>query len=204
MAIETQSRFRFFPVARNIAAISTVVALTLILPPLIYGLLVWLRFDFVSLSSYVPHEELRQAAQDPFALLAAPLWSVNMTSGFLLSNMYSLTVGQFLLAVGMGLAIGLNFVAYLGMRRLCAAGGGPGAAAATATGLIATLGASSTGIIGCCGSGLAGGILTLAGVGAGSAAAVAEWSVPLQMLIMAGFVFNWAALRRRAARAAAS
>ena len=204
MAIETQSRLRLFPAARNVAAILTAVALALILPPLVYGLLVWLKFDFISLSSYVPHEELRQAAQDPFALLAAPLWSVNMTSGFLLSNMYSLTVGQFLLAVGMGLAMGMNFVAYLGMRRLCAAGGGPGAAAATGTGLLATLGASSTGIIGCCGSGLAGGVLTLAGLGAGSAAAIAEWSVPLQMLIVAGFAFNWLALRRRAVRAVAS
>ena len=198
------SRLRLFPVARNVAAVSAAVALALILPPLIYGFLVWLRFDFISLSSYVPHEELRQAAQDPFALLAAPLWSANMTSGFLLSNMYSLTVGQFLLAVVMGLAIGMNFVAYLGTRRLCAAGSGSGAAAATGTGLLATLGASSTGIMGCCGSGLAGGVLTLAGVGAGSAAAIAEWSVPLQVLIVAGFAFNWLALRRRAARAVAS
>ena len=60
---------------------------------------------------------------------------------------------------------------------------------------VATVAASSTSIMGCCGSGVAGGVLTLAGVGAGTASEIAGWSTPVQALFIVGFVLNWLRLR---------
>ena len=67
--------------------------------------------------------------------------------------------------------------------------------AAAGSGLLATVAASSTSIMGCCGSGVAGGVLTLAGVGPGTASEIAGWSTPVQALFIVGFVLNWLRLR---------
>ncbi len=176
-----------------------IVLLAFLLPPLIYAYLVWRQFGFIELSGYVPYEELSQAVKslDPLTILSAPVWSMNMTSGFLLSNMYTLTVGQFLLTLAMGLAIALNLLAYLNLRNVCSVNGGFGAAGAAGTGLLATVGASSTGIMGCCGSGVAGGVLALAGASATSASALAQLSTPVQVLFVAGFAVNWLRLRSK-------
>ena len=183
----------------NGVVVAAAVLLTCLVPPVIYALLVLSRFGFLAISGYVPYEELRQAAAslDPAALLAAPVWSMNMTSGLLLSNMYELTVGQLLATLAMGAVIGLNLVAYAAPRDVCGVGGGSGAAAAAGSGLLASVGAASTGIMGCCGSGVAGGVLALAGLGAGSAAALADWSMPVQLLLIAVLALNWLRLRRR-------
>ena len=55
--------------------------------------------------------------------------------------------------------------------------------------------ADSTSIMGCCGSGVAGGVLTLAGVGTGTASEIAGWSTSVQALFIVGFVLNWLRLR---------
>ena len=192
-------------VIRDGGIFAGILMLVLLLPPLVYGFLVWRQFDFVSLSGYIPYEEARQALAvgDLMAFLATPLLSMNMTSGALLSNMYSLTFGQSILTVALGAAIALNLIAHLDLRRVCRVAGLHGTTAAAGSGLLATVAASSTSIMGCCGSGVAGGVLTLAGIGAGTASEIAGWSMPVQMLFIAGFVLNWLRLRGRlvAARA---
>lgn len=162
------------------------------MPPAVYAVLVWRRFGGIDLTGYVPHEALGQALAggDAAAILAAPLVSLNMTSGALLANMYELTVGQAVLTAALGAAIALNAAALtraMRARRVCAARAGGGAAAA------------STGIMGCCGSGAVGGALALAGLGAASAGAVAAWSPAVQALLAAGLAANWLRLRRAAA-----
>ena len=184
---------------RDGGIVAGIVGLVLVVPPLVYSYLVWRRFDFLDVSGYVPHEEARQVltAGDFLGFLGAPVLSMNMTSGALLSNMYSLTVGQSILTVCLGAAIALNLIAHLDLRRVCSIRGLHGTTAAAGSGLCATVAASSTSIMGCCGSGVAGGVLTLAGVGAGTASEIAGWSTPVQALFIAGFVLNWLRLRRK-------
>ena len=176
-----------------------ILVLVLLLPPLVYGFLVWRQFDFVDPSGYIPYEEARQALAggDLTAFLGTPVLSMNMTSGALLSNMYSLTFGQSILTVALGAAIALNLIAHLDLRRVCRVTGLHGTTAAAGSGLLATVAASSTSIMGCCGSGVAGGVLTMAGIGAGTASEIAGWSTPVQVLFIAGFVLNWLRLRGR-------
>lgn len=176
-----------------------ILVLVLLLPPLVYGFLVWRQFDFVNPSGYIPYEEARQvlAGGDLLGFLGTPLLSMNMTSGALLANMYSLTFGQSILTIALGVAIALNLIAHLDLRRVCRIAGLHGTTAAAGSGLLATVAASSTSIMGCCGSGVAGGVLTLAGIGAATASDIAGWSTPVQMLFIAGFVLNWLRLRGR-------
>ena len=182
---------------RDGGIVAATVALVLLLPPLVYGYFVWRQFGFLDLSGYMPYEEARQAlaAGDLPGFLGTPLLSMNMTSGALLSSMYSLTFGQSILTVCLGTAIALNLIAHLDLRRVCRVTGLHGPTAAAGSGLCATVAASSTSIMGCCGSGVAGGVLTLAGVGAGTAADIAGWSTPVQALFIVGFVLNWLRLR---------
>ena len=184
---------------RDGGIVIAVVALVLLLPPLVYGLLVWRQFDFVDPSGYIPYEEARQAVAggDLLGFLGTPLLSMNMTSGALLSSMYSLTFGQSILTVALGAAIALNLIAHLDLRRVCRVTGLHGTTAAAGSGLLATVAASSTSIMGCCGSGVAGGVLTMAGIGAATASEIAGWSMPVQMLFIAGFVLNWLRLRAK-------
>ena len=190
---------------RDGGIVAAAVALVLLLPPLVYGYFVWRQFGFLDLSGYMPHEEARQALAggDLRGFLATPLLSMNMTSGALLSSMYSLTFGQSFLTVCLGIAIALNLIAHLDLRRVCRVTGLHGTTAAAGSGLLATVAASSTSIMGCCGSGVAGGVLTLAGVGAGTAADIAGWSTPVQALFIVGFVLNWLRLRRKLTAAGA-
>lgn len=184
---------------RNGGIVIGIVGLVLLLPPLVYGFLVWRQFDFLALSGYMPYEEARQTlvGGDLLGFAGTPLLSMNMTSGALLSNMYDLTIGQSVLTVGLGVAIALNLIAHLDLRQVCGVTGIHGTSAAAGTGLCATVAASSTSIMGCCGSGLAGGVLTMAGIGANTASDIAGWSIPVQTLFIAGFVLNWLRLRRK-------
>ena len=182
-----------------------IVGLVLLLPPVVYGFLVWRQFDFVDPSGYIPYEAARQALAggDLAGFLGTPLLSMNMTSGALLSNMYDLTFGQSILTIALGVTIALNLIAHLDLRRVCRVPGLHGATAAAGSGLLATVAASSTSIMGCCGSGVAGGVLTMAGIGAGTASEIAGWSTPVQVLFIVGFVLNWLRLRGKLGAAGA-
>ena len=143
-------------VIRDGGIVLGILILVLLLPPLVYGFLVWRQFDFVDPSGYIPHEEARQvlAGGNLLGFLGTPLLSMNMTSGALLSNMYSLTFGQSILTIVLGVAIALNLIAHLDLRRVCRVTGLHGTTAAAGSGVLAMVAASSTSITGCCGSGL--------------------------------------------------
>ncbi len=79
-----------------------------------------------------------------------------------------------------------------------------GSAAMAGSGLAATLAASSTGILGCCGSALSGGVLALAGVSFTTASQIAEFSPWIQVAMIAFFAFAYVRLSRRLRILAAS
>ncbi len=187
------------PVASEVLWVLVLVSVVLALPPVIYAGLSYAQFGLFKPSYYLPYEALFDALRsaDAEAILAAPVLSVNMTSGELLANMYNLTVGQFFLSVALGIVMGLALAAQLSFRKACAVGSVGGTAAAAGSGLMATLAASSTGILGCCGSALSGGILALAGVSATTASQIAEFSPWIQIAMIGFFAFAYVRLSRR-------
>jgi len=177
---------------KNVFIYATAVAVVLLLPPAIYGGLVWKQFGLLKISGFIPHEAFKAAWNDSGVpgILGASLISTNMTSGELLANMFDLTLGQFFLSLLMGSVIAWNIIMHLNLRRVCAVGGGSGAATAAGSGMLATIGASSTGIMGCCGTGALGGVLALTGVGASTAAQLSQWSAVIQLMFIAGLALN--------------
>lgn len=175
------------------------VALVLALPPLIYAGLAWRQAGFLDPSWFVPHEELLAAVKsgDVGLVLLASVATVNMTSGDILANMYQLTVQQLLLSLALGATVGLTLEAQMRLRKACAAGSVGGSAAAAGSGLMATVAASSTGILGCCGSGLGGGVLALMGVASTAAAQIADWSPLVQLALIALFALAYLRFARR-------
>ena len=178
------------PAAWDVGWMILMITLVLVLPPAIYGSLTYYRFGVFSPSYYVPYEEFWASitAGDVAVFFTAPLLSVNMTSGDILANMYSVTLGQYALSIALGVAMGLTLAKQFYLRRACPARTSGGTAAATGSGLFATVAASSTGILGCCGSGLAGGVLTLMGVSGSVASQLAGVSLLLQAALIAAFV----------------
>ena len=178
------------PPAREVGWILLMIGLVLVLPPAIYGALAYYRFGIFDPSYYGPYEEFWAAvtASDVAALFTAPLLSVNMTSGDVLANMYSVTLGQYGLSIALGTAMGLAMAKQVHLLKVCSAGSVGGTTAATGSGLLATVAASSTGILGCCGSGLAGGVLTLLGVSGNVAGHLAGVSLLFHLALIAVFV----------------
>ena len=66
--------------------------------------------------------------------------------------MYNLTFGQLLLTLALGITISANLFTYIELRQRKCANNPTAAAFAAGGGLLATISASSTGIMGCCGS----------------------------------------------------
>ncbi|MGI9382871.1 MAG: hypothetical protein ACR2PO_06935 [Methyloligellaceae bacterium] len=186
---------------RDAAILVLALLVTFVLPIAIYGLLSWKQFAFFRLTYFIPFEEIRAGLAAPTfdGLYALPLIQMNMTSGHLLSNMYTLTLGQLALSLTLGSMIGLVLIGHLRLRGLCAAGGarGTGAAASAGAGLFSTVAASSTGLLGCCGSALAGGVLALAGLTSTTAAQVAQASPLIQLALIGVFTWQLVRLRRR-------
>jgi len=188
----------YFP-WRNVIVCVIAMMAVLFVPPVIYGGLVWKQFGFLKISGFIPHEAFKAAWSDDglSGVLGASLVSVNMTSGLLLANMFDLTLGQLFMSLVMGGVIAWNFIAQLNLKRVCAIGGGGGAATAAGSGMLATIGASSTGILGCCGSGAIGGVLALTGIGANTAAQLSEWSTVVQLLFIAVLATNGLRLKEK-------
>ncbi|MBL94539.1 MAG: hypothetical protein CMF70_04460 [Magnetovibrio sp.] len=184
---------------RNILLLIVVFLLVFLLPVIVYASLVWLQFGFLKISGYIPIEELSQAlaALSFIDFFSTPMMSINMTSGLILSNVYSLTSGQFILTAAMGLAILLNLIIYLDQRQCDYLGSRTGVTAAAGTGLLATVSASSTGIVGCCGVGFSGGLLALTGIGASASRLISENSSVVQIILILLFLINWFRLRRK-------
>lgn len=177
----------------------SMVAAVLVLPLVIYAILAYRQFGLFNPSYFIPYEEMLDAfgSGDLHTVFDASLISVNVTSGLLLSNMFSLSVGQFLLSVALGVVMGLTLDAQLSLGKVCKLKSVSGSAAATGSGLAATLAASGTGILGCCGSGLTGGILALAGVSSVTASQIAEVSPFIQGALIALFVLTYLRFSKR-------
>ena len=97
---------------RDVAILVLALLVTFVLPIAIYGLLSWKQFAYFRLTYFVPFEEIRAGLAEATAggLYALPLIQMNMTSGHLLSNMYTLTLGQLVLSLSLGTMIGLGFL----------------------------------------------------------------------------------------------
>jgi hypothetical protein len=196
-------------VCRDAAIIAGMIAATLVLPVAIHGYLSWLKFDYFSLSSYIPHEAMRAELATPTLrkIVALPLVEMNMTSGHILANMYTLTLGQLALSITLGLMMGLVLAGQLTLRRECEMRSrqGVGAAAAAGTGLLATVAAASTGLLGCCGgAALNGGVLALAGLSGATAAALAQASPIFQIALILLFGWLYARLQRATVRSSSA
>jgi hypothetical protein len=190
---------------RDGAIVAGMIAATILLPVGIHGYLSWLKFDYFSLSSYIPHEAARAELASPTLakIVSLPLVEMNMTSGHILANMYTLTLGQLVLSLTLGLVMGLVFAGQLSLRGQCATRGQPraGVAAATGTGLLATIAAASTGLLGCCGgAALTGGVFALAGLSSATAAALAQASPIIQVALIVLFGWLYARLQRAGVR----
>lgn len=205
--IGARQSFYMTGVAREDAAqtwvyVAVMILLILALPPVIYGYLAYRQFDFFRFTYYIPYEEFFAALRtaDPANILEAPLVSANMTSGFWLSNMYSLTLDQLLISLGLAIAMGLSLAGNMTLRKVCATRSVNGSAAASGFGIAATLAASSTGLLGCCsGSALAGGVLALVGVSSSVAAQLASVSLLIQTGLIALFALDYLRVRKRLA-----
>jgi hypothetical protein len=165
---------------RDGAIVAGMIAATILLPVGIHGYLSWLKFDYFSLSSYIPHEAARAELASPTLakIVSLPLVEMNMTSGHILANMYTLTLGQLALSVTLGLVMGLVFAGQLSLRGQCAR-------------------AASTGLLGCCGgAALTGGVFALAGLSSATAAALAQSSPIIEVALIVLFGWLYARLRR--------
>ena len=192
--------------SRDAVIIAGMIFLTLTLPVAIYGYLSWRAFEYFSLSYFVPYEAMKAELARPTLgkIVALPLVEMNMTSGHILSNMYTLTLGQLGLSLTLGLLMGLVLAGQLQLRSLCAMRGQQdvGAAAGAGVGLLATVAAASTGLLGCCGgSAFAGGVFALAGLSSATAATLAKASPFVQVGLILLFITLYARLRRRQAEA---
>src|SRR5262249_45909446 len=94
---------------RDAAIVAATVLATMTLPLAIYGYLSWRQFEYFSLSYFVPYEAMRAELERPTLakVVSLPLVEVNMTSGHILANMYTLTLGQFVLSSMLALVMGL-------------------------------------------------------------------------------------------------
>jgi hypothetical protein len=184
--------------------VTDMIVLTLVLPVALYGFLSWHRFDNFSLSYFIPYEAMRADLATPTLakIVSLPLVEMNMTSGDILANMYTLTLGQLVLSITLGLVMGLVLAGQLCPRSVCALGGqqNVGAAAGASAGLLATIAAASTGLLGCCGgSAFSGGIFALAGLSSAAATTLAKASPFIQIGLILLFAALYVRLRRRRA-----
>src|SRR3990172_2117382 len=78
-------------------------AVMLAFPLLLFAWLSYVKLSFVSWSYYVPYEELRQglASAEVRKIYYAPLLAVNVTSGFLIANMFTYTLGHTLVTLAL-------------------------------------------------------------------------------------------------------
>ena len=187
------------PIPTRVLWVLSMVAAVLVLPLIMFAFLAYRQFGLFNPSYYIPYEEMLDAfgSGDLHAVFDAPIISVNVTSGLLLSNMFSLSVGQLLLSVALGVIMGLTLDAQFSLRKVCKLKSVGGSAAAAGSGLVATLAASGTGILGCCGSGLTGGILALAGISSVTATQIAEVSPFIQVALIGFFVLTYLRFSKR-------
>jgi hypothetical protein len=178
-------------------------ALMLGLPLLLFAWISHVKLGFVSWSYYLPYEELFAAfaSGSLHKIYDAPLAAVNVTSGFVIANMYTYTLGHTLATAVLGVLLVLFARSYSAVRS-GARGTGATFGGTTASVCAITAASSSTALAGCCGAGIGGGMIALAGFGTITGAwlnHVATWA-QLALIVLFGALL-W---RMRGARRAPS
>jgi hypothetical protein len=186
---------------------AALLALMLVLPLLLFAGLSYWKLGFLHWSYYFPYEELRQglAAGDLRKLYYAPLIAINVTSGFVIANMFTYTLGHTLVTLLLVVLLLVHLAATLRRARVCAARVSvtPTGGAAAAGVFAATAASSSAALTGCCGAGMAGGIVALAGFGSATGAWAADAAAYAQALLILGLSVALVRGRRKERRAAA-
>lgn len=193
------------PQLHELLIVGASLALFIEVPPIIYGYLTYRQFEFFSLSGYMPYEEVMIALRSGSlnSILGAPLISLNMTSGHLFSNVYAFTIGPLAASIILGILTGMAIVARLRMQSF-SGGGSAKAAAIAGLGLVATVGASSAGLLGCHGgSGMSGGILAITGMSDTTAALLAWLSPYVQVALIVTLAGYYIYLHRKLQQASA-
>lgn len=170
------------------SASAALLVVMLVLPLILFAGLSYWKLGFMSWSYYVPYEEFGQnlASGDLRKIYYAPLIAVNVTSGFLIANMFTYTLGHTLVTMLL-VALVLLHVAFAvrcareyAIHRVSAAPAGAAAAGVFA----ATAASSSAALTGCHGAGMGGGIIALAGFGS----AVGAWAADAATYLQAALV----------------
>lgn len=177
-------------------------ALMLALPLLLFAWISYVKLDFVSWSYYVPYEEFFAAfaSGSLHKIYDAPLAAVNVTSGFVIANMYTYTLGHTLATAVLAVLL-VRFARSYSAMRSGARGTGATFGGTTSGVCMVTAASSSTALAGCCGAHI-GGMIALAGFGTIAGAwlnHVAIWA-QLALIVLFGALL-W---RMRGARRAPS
>jgi len=186
--------------ARWTAAGAVLAAVMLVLPLLLFAWLSYIKLNFMSWSYYVPYEELRQGlvAAEIRKIYYAPLLAVNVTSGFVIANMFSYTLGHTLVTLGL-VALMMAYFAHALRRargrasRVSVAAAG-GAAACVS---VATVASSSAALTGCHGGGMGGGLIALSGLGSATGAWMSDAATWAQFALVAAFAVAFLVASRR-------
>jgi hypothetical protein len=174
--------------ARWLAAGTALLVLMLGLPLLLFAWLSYWKLGFVSWSYYVPYEEFWQglASAKVGKIYYAPLVAVNVTSGFVIANMFTYTLGHTLVTVALVTLVMAYLALVLRRARECTTAVGAPVGGATAGVFTATAASSSAALTGCCGAGMAGGIVALAGLGSAAGAWMSDAATWAQFLLVVG------------------
>ena len=168
---------------------AALLSLMLVLPLALFALVSYLKLGFMSFSWYVPYEEFGQsvASGEIYRIYYAPLAAINTTSGFVIATMFTYTLGNTLVSIALAMLVWLHF-RLLARRAACAMSGhAVSVGGATAGVFAATAAASSTALTGCCASGMAGGMIALAGMGSIAGAWLSEaasWTQGLLFVVL--------------------
>lgn len=158
------------------------IAVMLALPLLLFAVLSKLKLGFWIWSYYVPYEELWQAfgSGDLRRIYEAPLLAVNVTSGFVIANMFTYKLGHTAVSILVAVLVVLLLRRQVAQPACATRGAVISLGGATGGVFAATAASASAALSGCCGSAMAGGLVALAGLGAVAGAATADVAAWIQ------------------------
>ncbi len=178
---------------------AALLALMLALPLALFALVSYHKLGFMSLSWYVPYEEFGQslASGDIGRIYNAPLAAINTTSGFVIATMFTYTLGHTLVSIVLAVLVLLH-IRLLARRMVCQSRGFTASVGGATAGVFATTAAaSSTALTGCCASGMAGGMIALAGAGSVAGVWLSDAATYAQALLVVGLAVAFLIVNRR-------
>jgi hypothetical protein len=190
--------------AIGIAMIATMLAL----PLLLFALVSKIKLGFWIWSYYIPYEELWQAfgSADLRRIYEAPLLAVNVTSGFVIANMFTYRLGHTVVSILVAVLVVLLLRRQLAQGGCATRGAAISLGGATGGVFAVTAASASAALSGCCGSAMAGGMVALAGLGAvagATTADIAAWVQPALAVALATWLWLPGQRQERAPSAAA-